>query len=97
MRRAIGLSSPSSSFCAAGSNSVLHFGLKAIAAHNFFEWDGTNPACANLCETLLGEVDVFEFLQVLEDSFASVVCFSAAGALGETSETFLNVVGKADG
>jgi hypothetical protein len=97
MRRAMSLSRLSSSFCAAGSNSIFHFGLEAIAAHHFFEWDGTNPAGTNLCETLLGEVDIFELLEVLKDGFASVVCFGAAGALGEASEAFFDVVGKADG
>src|SRR5260370_11523559 len=97
MRRAMGLSSPSSSFCAAGSNSIVLFGLKAIAAHYFFEWDGTNPPGTNLCETLLGEVDIFEIIQVLKNGFASIVCFGAASAFGEAPEAFLDVVGEADG
>src|SRR5580658_11376872 len=97
MRRAMGLSSPSSSFCAAGSNSIFHFGFKAIAAHYFFEWNGANSAGTNLGETLLGEVDVFEVFDVLEDRFAGVVSFGAAGTFGEPSEALFDVVGKADG
>ena len=91
------MSSRSSSFCAAGSNSIVHFGFKAIAAHYFFEWNGTNASGADLGETLLGEIDVFEVFEVLQDRFAGVVSFGAAGALGEAVEAFLDFVGKADG
>ena len=96
MRRAVGLSSPSSSFCAAGSNSIVHFGLEAIAAHYFFEWNGANPSGTNFCETLFGKIDVFEVFEVLKDRFTRVVSLGAAGALGEAIEAFFDVVGKAD-
>jgi hypothetical protein len=75
---------------------MVHFGLKAIAAHYFFEWDGTDPPSANLYETLLGKVDILEVIQVLKDSFASVVCFGTASAFGETAEALFDVVGKAN-
>jgi|HubBroStandDraft_5_1064220.scaffolds.fasta_scaffold44397_4 hypothetical protein len=96
MRRAIELSSPLSSFCAAGSNSIFHFGLKAIAPHYFFEGDGANPAGTNLCKTLLGEIDVFEVFEVLKDGFAGVVSLGAAGALGEPIKALFDFVGQAD-
>jgi hypothetical protein len=89
-----GFSSLSSSLWAAGSNSIVRFGVKAIAAHYFFEWDGTNAPGANLCETLLGEVDVFQFFEMLKDCFAGVVSLGAAGTLGEPVETLFDFVGK---
>jgi len=93
----MGVSSLSSSLWAAGSNSIVHFGVEAIAAHYFFEWDSTNVPGANLCEALLGEVDVFQFFEMLKDGFAGVVGLGAAGALGETVEALFNFVGKANG
>ena len=90
----MGLSSLSSSLWAAGSNSIVHFGFEAIAAHYFFKWDSTNAPGSNLCETLLGEVDVFQFFEMLKDCFTGVVSLGAAGALGEAVETLFNFVGK---
>ena len=97
MRRAIELSSPLSSFCAAGSNSIFHFGLKAIAPHYFFEGDGANPAGTNLCKTLLGEIDVFEVFEVLKDCLTGIVSLGTTSTFGEPLKAFLDIVGKADG
>src|ERR1700692_2162105 len=97
MRRATGLSSLSSSLCAAGSNSIVHFCVEAIAAHHFVEWDRPAAARAHSFQPLLGEVNVFEFLEVLKDRLASVVSLGAASALGETPKAFFDGFGKANG
>jgi hypothetical protein len=49
------------------------------------------------CEAFLGQVNIFHVFEVLQDSFAGVVRFGAAGALGEAGETFFDFLGKADG
>src|ERR1700733_5229967 len=93
IRSETGWSSFSSSRRASGANSIL----QAMLAHNFLEWNGLYPAGFNRLHSLLGEVDVFELIQVLEDGFARVIGFSAAGALGEAGETLFDLLGKANG
>jgi hypothetical protein len=46
---------------------------------------------------LLGEVDVFQIVQMVEDGLAGVVSLGASGALGEAVEAFFDGFGKADG
>jgi hypothetical protein len=93
----MGLSSFSSSFCAAGSNSIVHFGFETIAAHHFFKWDGTNASGANLCEALLGEVDILKLFKVLKDGFTGVICLGAPCPFGESVKALLDAFGKTDG
>src|SRR6266496_2466391 len=89
IRRSTGLSSFSSSFRAAGSNSIF----QAIAPHYFVEGDRLGAPRADGRQTLLGEVDVFQILQMLENRFASVVGLGAPRALGETVEAFFDGFG----
>jgi len=97
MRRAIDLSSASSSRWARGSNSIVHFGLEAIAAHHFFQGNGANAPSPDFRETLFGDVDILEILKVLEDSFAGVIGLGAAGAFSQAVEAFFDAFRKADG
>src|SRR4029077_15436333 len=80
------------SFRAAGSNS----NFPALAPYYFFEGDRLGAPRANGRQALLGEVDVFQIVQMLEDGFAGVVSFGASGALGEAVEAFFDGFGKAD-
>jgi len=93
MRREIGLSSFSSCLSAVRAISTFH----AIAPHYFFKRNRLAASRAHFFQCLLSEVDVFEIVQVLEDCFAGVVGFGAAGALGKAVKALFDFVGKTNG
>src|SRR5580658_512775 len=87
------LSSFSSSRRASGSNSMV----QAMLAHNFFERNGVYPARFNRFHSLLGQINVFQIIKMLQNGLTGVVSLGAPGFLGEASEAFFDLLGKADG
>src|ERR1700690_2499686 len=82
IRRETDLSSLFSCLSAVGEISTFH----AIAPHYFFKRDGLAPPRANIFQCLLRQVDVFQIIQILEDSFTRIIGFSPARPLGEGVE-----------
>mgnify|MGYP006961546925 CR=1 FL=1 len=68
MRLAIVLSSAASSFLAFSSNSIR----QAKIALHFFQGVSAASASTDIDQSLLGEVEVFEVVQVFKDRFAGV-------------------------
>jgi hypothetical protein len=93
IRRSTVLSSFSSSFMAAGSNSIFH----AMAPHYFFKRDRFGAPRPDFRQALLGEIDVFEIFEMLENGFPGVIGLGASGALGQALEAFFDGCGKAYG
>jgi len=62
----------------------------------FFQWDGLFLTLLNAVEGFLGEIEILEVIQVLEDGLADVEGLGASGAAGEFFETFFDGLGKAD-
>jgi hypothetical protein len=54
-------------------------------------------AAADAVEGALGEIKIFEILEVLEDGLADIEGLCAAGAPGELFQALFDGFGKADG
>jgi hypothetical protein len=59
-----------------------------MLAHNVFERNGVYPARFNRFHPLLGQINVFQIVQVLQDGLAGVVGFAAAGLLSQPARRF---------
>ena len=86
MRRACCASSLLSSRSAASDSSTL----QAMTFHCLFEWDGTLRAAANPFQRALGQVQIFEIVQVFEDSFPRIERLGTPGAAGEPLQALFN-------
>src|ERR1700674_2249472 len=93
MRLACCASSLLSSRSATGETSIFH----AMTLHDFLKWNGVVLTLSNAFQGTLGEIQVFEILQVLQDSLAGVEALGAAGAAGKLLKTFLDGLRESDG
>jgi len=66
-----------------------------MASHYFFKRNGPGAARAYGFKPLFGNVNIFQFIEMLYDRFAGVICLGTPGAFGETSEAFFDFFGKA--
>jgi len=67
-----------------------------MLAHNVFERNGVYPARFNRFHPLLGQINVFQIVQMLQDGLAGVVGFAAAGLLSQPGQALFDFFGKAD-
>jgi hypothetical protein len=66
---------------APGSTSIAN----ATQFHHFPQLHGLAAASTTIGKPLLGEVNVFEIVEMLQDGFASIIALASPGALGKLS------------
>ena len=65
--------------------------------HHSSQRHGLAPTGAKIGKPRLGEVNVFEIVEVLQDSFASMIALASPGEPGELIEAAFDVGWKAQG
>src|SRR5579872_6973119 len=90
MRRELCESSLASSRSAEGETSIF----QAMALHNFLKRYGLVFAAANAFERTLGQIQIFQLLQVLEDCLANIKAFCSPCAVCKSLKPFLDSLGK---
>jgi len=60
----------------------------------FFQCNGLFLTLLNTIKGFLGEIEIFEIIEVLEDGFADVEGLSAPGAAGEFFNAFFDRWGR---
>ena len=67
-----------------------------MTLHNFLKWNGLVFAAAYAFESALGEIQVFQLIQMLEDGLARVKALGAPRSAGEFLKPFFDRLGKPD-
>src|ERR1019366_10229249 len=93
MRLTCCVSSLHSSRSAAGETSIFH----AMTLHDILEWNGVVFTIANALQSALGEIQVLEIFQMLQDGLAGVEALGAPSAAGKLLKTFFDGLRKSDG
>src|SRR5258707_3955503 len=71
--------------------------FQGMTFQDVFERNGGGLTAANAVEGTLGEIQVFQFVEMLKDGFAHVKGLGAPSALGELFQALFNGFGQADG
>src|ERR1700730_17405641 len=93
MRLACCASSLLNSRSAARENSIF----QAMALHDVFKGNGVVLTIANTFQRTLGKINIFEVLQVLQDSLAGIEAFCASSAASKLLKAFFDGLRKSDG
>jgi hypothetical protein len=70
--------------------------VQANAALNLFESIGRASAFADRLQCLVGEVHIFQVLEMIQNSLSDIPGLRATGAFGKLIEAFLDVGGESD-
>src|SRR5579863_4889813 len=68
-----------------------------MLTHHFFERNRLTTARLYGFQAFLGQINVFQIVEVLQDSFAGIISFRPPGFLGKPREAFFDTFRKPNG